>query len=326
MFQDAFINQKNLFADMLALIPAIEHKVLASVVAIIVLWGVRKIVLVLIQRQVGEVRTRYRLRQVLASIIAVVGLLVFWEIWFIGMETVTTFLGLVSAGIAIALKDMLIDMAGWLFITWRQPFKVGDRIQIGGLSGDVIDMRLFQFTLLEIGNWVDADQSTGRVIHVPNGQIFKEPQANYTQGFHYIWNELPVMITFESNWEHAKVLLQDIAMRHTSHLCSEAEQGVKEAGQKYLIFYSKLTPIVYTSIKEYGILLTIRHLTEPRRRRGTSQAIWEDILREFARCSDIRFAYPTQRFYSTALDAPTQPYPVAQHAETSNGIEEYSHI
>ena len=90
---------------------------------------------------------------------------------------------------------------------------------------DVIDQRLFRFTLLEIGNWVEADQSTGRVIHVPNSWVFTEDIANYTAGFSYIWNELPVLVTFESDWRRAKRLLQSIA--DELH-CDESEQAARE--------------------------------------------------------------------------------------------------
>ena len=78
------------------------------------------------------------------------------------------------------------------FIIWRHPFRVGDRIQVGDQAGDVIDLRIFQFSLMEIGNWVAADQSTGRIIHVPNGIVFTHPLANYSLGFDYIWNEIPI--------------------------------------------------------------------------------------------------------------------------------------
>ena len=81
-------------------------------------------------------------------------------------------------------------------------------------AGDVIDIRLFQFSINEIGNWVDADQSTGRIIHIPNGIVFTEPQANYTAGFQYIWNEIPVLVTFESDWKKAKQILTDIVNHH----------------------------------------------------------------------------------------------------------------
>ena len=209
------------------------------------------------------------------------------------------FLGLVSAGVAIALKDPLTNLAGWSFIVWRRPFEVGDRIEIGGHKGDVIDIRLFQFTLNEIGVWVDADQSTGRIIHIPNGKIFTDPVANYDRGFSYIWNEVPVVVTYESNWKRAKEILTAIAFKHAEHLTAQAEQDLLSASRQYLINYTKLTPIVYTSAVDHGIKLSVRYLIEPRRRRGTVNAIWEDILTEFATCPDIDLAYHTVRSFRT---------------------------
>jgi small-conductance mechanosensitive channel len=97
----------------------------------------------------------------------------------------------------------LANLAGWVFIVWRHPFRVGDRVQIGEHAGDVVDLRIFQFSLMEIRNWVEADQSTGKIIHIPNGIIFTSPLANYTHGFNYLWNEIPITITFESDWEKA---------------------------------------------------------------------------------------------------------------------------
>jgi small-conductance mechanosensitive channel len=179
---------------------------------------------------------------------------------------------------------------------------VGDRIQIGSNAGDVIDIRVFQFTLMEIGNWVGADQSTGRIIHVPNGKVFAEPLANYSKGFHYIWNEIAVLITFESDWQKAKEILLGIGSRHAEELSASAEDRVRRAARRFMIFYTKLTPTVYTTVKDSGVLLTIRYLCEPRRRRGSEEAIWEDILTEFAGCADIDFAYPTRRFYDSLLE------------------------
>lgn len=232
------------------------------------------------------------------------------RVWYEGFQSIATFLGLLSAGLAIALKDLLVNLAGWIFIMWRRPFEVGDRIQIGNLVGDVIDLRIFQFTLMEIGGWVDADQSTGRVVHIPNGKVFTEAQANYHKGFQYIWNEIPVLITFESNWKKAKGILQKVGIKHAEHLSASAEQRIKEASRKFMIFYSKLTPTVYTSVKESGVLLTIRYLCEPRRRRDSEEAIWEEILEKFAHCPDIDFAYPTRRFYNNLLErkSGTKPF------------------
>jgi small-conductance mechanosensitive channel len=294
--------------ELVNMIPAIEARLLATVIALFSVWLVRRLVLfVIIYRHLEDLHSRYQVRKTTGYIFALVALLLLVRIWFDGFQSIATLLGLFSAGLVIALRDMMIDMAGWLFIIWRRPFKVGDRVQIGEHAGDVIDIRMFQFTILEIGNWVDADQSTGRVIHIPNGHVFNKSQANYTQGFYYIWDEISVMLTFESNWERAKSILNTIAYRHTEHLSDLARAKLEKAADKYYIFYSKLTPIVYTSVKEYGIVLTIRYLSEPRRRRGNAQSIWEDILREFAACPDIGFAYPTQRFYNQHLEGPVRP-------------------
>jgi len=213
------------------------------------------------------------------------------------VQALATFFGLLSAGLAIALKEPVSNLAGWAFIIWRGPFEVGDRVQIGPHAGDVIDLGVFQFTLNEIGAWVQADQSSGRIIHIPNGKVFTDPIANYNKGFRYIWNEVPVVVTFESDWRKAKQILGKIAVKHAEHLTAQAEQELLAASQQYLINYRKLTPIVYTNVVDFGVQLTIRYLIEPRKRRGTEHAIWEDILTEFAACQDIDLAYHTTRSF-----------------------------
>lgn len=166
------------------------------------------------------------------------------------------------------------------------------------MAGDVIDIRLFQFSLVEIGNWVDADQSTGRILHIPNSKVLREPLANYHQGFKYIWHEIPVLITFESNWKKAKKMLTDIAYEKAEPLSGKIQEQIRGAAQKYLIFYNKLTPIVYTTVKDSGVLLTIRYMVAPRQSRSTEEQIWEAILDLIDANDDINLAYPTTRFYN----------------------------
>ena len=289
-------------ANLIKLNPEVLWKIIASALALFLLWVLRLLGNRIVNKRTDDPRTRYSWRKGIGYTSFIIGLFVLLRIWFAGFGAVTTYLGLVSAGIAIALKDPLANLAGWLFIIWRRPFTVGDRVQLGEYRGDVIDLRAFQFTLMEIGNWVDADQSTGRVIRIPNGKIFTEMMANYSKGFEYIWNEIGVLVTFESNWRKAKEILTKIAHEHAEHLTEEAQRKVRSASQKLMIFYTKLTPTVYTSVKDSGVMLTIRYLTEPRRRRGSSHAIWESILDEFAKCDDIDFAYPTSRYYDNRIE------------------------
>ncbi len=206
-------------------------------------------------------------------------------------------LGLATAGAAFALKDLIADVAGWAFIMWRRPFDVGDRIEIAGFAGDVVDIRIFQFTLLEIGNWVDADQSTGRVVHIPNQKLLSEPIANYTAEFPYVWNEIPVLVTFESDWKKAKAILARVVEEETGELSRRAKDIIPRATRRLLISYRTLSATVYTTVRDSGVLLTV-HLAEPRARRGAEQAIWEGILDAFAEEADIELAYPTRRIYS----------------------------
>ncbi len=291
----------NKIADFFSSIPGFssnfQRNIILSAIIILLIWLVRKMLLRLVMSNTDDIRTRYIWQKTLTYTTFIIGIVIIASIWFEGAHDLTTFLGLLSAGIAIALRDIVTNIAGWIFIVWVRPVGVGDRIQLGKHRGDVVDVNLFHITIMEIGNWVNSDQSTGRIIQIPNGQIFTESLANYSRGFQYIWNEIPVLVTFESDWKKAKNILLEIARERTEKLSEEAERRVIEASKRFLIFYTKLTPTVYTSVEDSGVLLTIRYLCEPRQRRGTQEAVWEDILSAFSECDDIDFAYPTRRYY-----------------------------
>jgi small-conductance mechanosensitive channel len=209
-------------------------------------------------------------------------LLLLVQIGLGGLAGTATFFGLLTAGLAIALRDPIVSLIGWVFILVSRPFAIGDRIQIGTVAGDVVDLRLFQFTLLEIGNWVAADQSTGRVLHLPNSRVFSETIANYTAGYRYIWNELPLILTVDSDWRRALTLLQTIAERHALEASAAAEEEVRAATRKFMIQYNRLTPTVYLDLDPLGVRLTVRYLCEPRQRRTSADALWRDILTTLA--------------------------------------------
>ncbi len=274
------------------------EKALYTMCILLLFVLLRTITAMIIRRNVKNDRRKYNLRKTFTYAYTALFLFSLGAIWLKGMQSLGTFLGLASAGLAIALHDTISNLAGFFFIGARKPFRVGDRIELGETQGDVIDIRLFQFSLVEVGNWVDADQSTGRIIHVPNSLIFKHPLANSHVGFEYIWNEIPVLITFESDWKKAKELMLAIAHEHTVSLSVDAQSQIRRAARKYLIVAGKLTPIIYTTVKDSGVLLTIRYLVNPRMRRGTEQKIWEEILTTFGQEPQIDLAYPTVRYYT----------------------------
>ena len=271
--------------------PSFQLKLIYSAGVLVGLTLIRLLLLKLIESKVENARRRYVLKKIASYTISVAGMLALLRIWLKSFGQLGTFLGLLSAGIAIALKDPLANIAGWLFILIRQPFSIGDRIEIGNNRGDVIDIRLFQFSLMEVGNWVEGDQPTGRIIHIPNGKIFTEPLANYTQEFEYIWDEIPVLITFESDWKKAK----EILLKAAESILPAELPGSEPVSSKFMMKSLSFRPQIYTSIRESGILLTLRYPCHPDRRRELRHRIWEFILEAFEREVSVNFAYPTSR-------------------------------
>lgn len=166
--------------------PATLTRLLLTVAAVVVLLLLRTAVRVLIRRRSPDTAAEFHGRRLSDYAFAVLVLLTLLRIWVRDFGSFGTFLGLLSAGLAVALGDILRDIAGWMFIVVRRPYQIGDRIEISGFMGDVVDIRLFATFLLECGNWVEADQSTGRIVMIPNAKVFSSGVANATKDFDFI--------------------------------------------------------------------------------------------------------------------------------------------
>jgi small-conductance mechanosensitive channel len=239
---------------------------------------------------------QFRTKKWVGYVVTLIGVLGLARIWFGGTGGLGTYLGILSAGIAIALASVLENLAGWVFLVSRRPFRVGDRIEIEGMAGDVVDIRAFRFSMLEIRNWVDADQSTGRLVHVPNGRVFTKALANFTEGFPYIWDEIAVMVTFESDWHRAERIVTEALGAHAPDTNDPAiVNAIRDAGHQYLIRYRHLTPTTYVKAAASGVTIAGRYLVGVRSRRSVSDAMWRTILDAFAAEPTVDLAYPTTR-------------------------------
>jgi len=270
-------------------------KIAQSIFSIFVVYFLILQAIKIVNRSSLDLRTKHKIRKLILYISTAVNLVILSLIWVKNIRTFSILLSVVGAGLVIALQDAIMCMAGWFIILIRKPYDVGDRVEISGIKGDVIDIRLFQTTLLEIGNWVKDEQSTGRIVHVPNKNIFISPVFNYTREFEYIWNELKVVVTFESDWKKAKDIMLSFASEKAEVIRENVRRKIKKMAEKYLIFYEKLTPIVYVKIVDYGIELSLRYLTIAKNRRSSESELAESILDSFQMESDINFAYPTYR-------------------------------
>ncbi|MFW6024823.1 MAG: mechanosensitive ion channel family protein [Candidatus Woesearchaeota archaeon] len=277
-----------------AFIVNLESNIFSFILVVMILVSLRWLILRAINKRIAKVSSVYKWRKTLNYLFFFLTFILILSIWVEDTETLFAYMGLFSAGLAIAFKDLLINLLGWFFILWKRPLKIGDRIEVDGVAGDVVDIRAFQFSMIEIGNWVKADQSTGRLVHIPNGKVLSSEVFNYSSEFNLIWDEVSVLITFESDWKKTKELLLKIAKKYSVPI-GEAERKIKHASRKFMIYYKNLTPIVYLSVEASGISLTMRYLSKVQERRGVKGQIWEEILDIFEGNDDMELAYPTQR-------------------------------
>lgn len=285
------------FADAVGIDADVLRKTISSLAVVAGVFFLRWVVLRWVKAQAEDGEAQYRARKIIAYIATIILIVTLAFIWVDAFDALPTYLGLVSAGIAIALADLLKNMAGWAYLLVRRPFRVGDRIELQDVRGDVVDIRLFRFSIMEVGNWVDADQSTGRLVHVPNGLLFTDKVANYTEGFSHIWDEIPILITFESDWHEAEKLVRTVLTNEAPDLEQTAGARIRATARTYHIKVGALTPIVYLSVRDSGVLLTARYLVDSRQRRGTQDRIWRGVLEAFGETDNVHLAYPTIRTY-----------------------------
>ncbi len=209
--------------------------------------------------------------------------------------SLTAVLGLAGAGLAIALQDPIVSLVGWFLIVGRFGISVGDRVEINQVKGDVIDIGLLRIAVLEVGNWVGAEQSTGRVVFFPNSFIFKSHYFNYSTGNSFIWDEIRFTVTYESDWKRAREILEEVATRASQAFVDAAKTSQSQLERQYHINLGTLTPYVYVSIASNGVDLVLRYLTGIRKRRSTQDQICQEILQAFGNEPGIELSAPARR-------------------------------
>jgi len=229
---------------------------------------------------------------------------------FVGdFGSVSSVVGLAGAGLAIALQDPIVSLVGWFLVIGKFGISVGDRIEINNVKGDVIDIGLLRIAVLEVGNWVSAEQSTGRMVFFPNSFVFKGHFFNYSTGNSFIWDEIHITVTYESDWKRAREIIENVARRVSEAFVEAARLSQEKVSRRFHINLGTLTPYVYVSIAESGVDLILRYLTEVRRRRTCHDQICREVLEALGNEPGIDLAYPTRRSVTETRVLPAQPEP-----------------
>lgn len=217
---------------------------------------------------------------------ALVFVMIALPLWLPSLQGIAAIIGIFGAGILIVNKEILMNISGWFYVVVRKPFEVGNRIGIMDLYGDVIDIRLMDFTIIETAHPKLGGQSTGRVVHIPNSALLTQPLSNASKEFAFNWNEIRVPVTLKSDWQKALAIIESIAAEKLERISVDDER-LKRSEDLYLIKFNRVRPIVYVEYRGGAVLLTIRHLCEPKNRRILTDQIWREILLRFAIENDI---------------------------------------
>lgn len=206
-----------------------------------------------------------------------------------------TVVAVLLAGIAVALQDVVKSFVGWLFISGRSGIDIGSRVEVDGVLGDVVDIGVLKTTLLEVGNLVYGRQSTGRLVSIPNHKVLSEPVLISAAVNPFVWQEVRITVTYESDWERAEAILREVGEEIYREVEPELARGFREMERRYAFRYGKRTPIVYVSLAPSGVDLTLRYLIHDRRRRGSIDRVSRRVLQTVAAEPRVNLAYPTQR-------------------------------
>jgi small-conductance mechanosensitive channel len=232
-------------------------------------------------RFVKDSQARYRIRKV-SAIVSYLAIILFLAVVFrerLGGLAIA--LGVVGIGIAFALQEVVTSIAGWAAINFAGFYKTGDRIQLGGIKGDVIDIGILRTTLMELGEWVKSDLYTGRIVRIANSFVFKEPVFNYSGDFPFLWDEITVPVTYASDHRLAREILEKIIHTVIEEYSAYAKRAWKDIVKKYLVEETMIDPVVTLVCTDNWIEFTVRYITDFKLRRSTKNRIFSLILDEF---------------------------------------------
>lgn len=250
---------------------------IAAIIAVFVVRTLQGVA----SRSIRDSSTRYQVRKFIGFFGYLVVVLLLVAGFSDRLGQVGVIFGVAGAGIAFALQEVIASIAGWIAISFGGFYRPGDRVQVGGIKGDVIDVGMLRTTLMEIGDWIAGDNYNGRIVRVANSFIFKEPVFNYSGEFSFLWDEFKLPVRFGSDWKLAQELIETAVAKNVSEFEADASQNWTRLVAKFRIEEARITPAVTVMITDNWLEFTARYVVDHRRRRATKDKIMRDILIAF---------------------------------------------
>jgi small-conductance mechanosensitive channel len=230
---------------------------------------------------------KYKARKAvsLISYIFMVALILF--VYSDKLGNVGVALGVAGAGIAFALQELIITLAGWLNIVMSGTVSIGQRVKIGDIKGDIIDIGVMRTTIMEVGEWIDGDLYNGCIVSVANSFVFKENVHNYSAEYPFLWDELTIPIRTESDYKKAKEVFTNVLNSICGDYATKSQSQWKELSNKYKVEDAQVQPMVTLKFDQSWITFTLRYIVDYKKRRGTKDLIFTTVLDEIAKYDDI---------------------------------------
>lgn len=238
-------------------------------------------------------KTRYSFKKALSAIYIVIIIFILIAIWIEDYRSFAIASGIIAAGIAFALQDLFKNFVGGIIIILGGIYRVGDRIEINSKHGDVIDIDILYTTLMELGEWMSGDQATGRLTIIPNGYILSGHIDNYTKDHNFIWDDIELPITYDSDWVGAISKILTIVKGETDKVATQAELELSKLEEKYYLPRKAIDPAIFVTMTDNWIELNIRYVTIVRDRRLLRDRLNKLILEEIERSGNIKIASET---------------------------------
>ncbi|MCG7841455.1 MAG: mechanosensitive ion channel family protein [Methanomassiliicoccales archaeon] len=234
-----------------------------------------------VSSRLSDKKTQYSVRKIFSilSLIFSIGAII--TVWVTDPQTLVVSYGLFAAGLAIALQDVFKNLAGGFIIFIESPYRVGDRVMMKDVVGDVIDIGIMYTTLLELREWVDGDQATGRLVILPNGHLLSGSIYNYTKDNNFLWDELVIPISYDNDWKAASKLTVEIVKRETAAVTAKAEAEIAIMMGKYYLTKREVESKVNIVLTSNYIEFHVRYICETRGRRGTRNTLSRILLEEY---------------------------------------------
>ena len=294
-------------------------KCVAALVGILIIHVGFRLLEQTVPRHFGRANSRYRVRKFVVfsgylTILLFLALLFEDRLGRLGFAV-----GLIGAGVAVALQDVLASIAGAFSIGFSKLYAVGDRVQIGDTRGDVIDIGLLRTTLLETGNWVSKDSYNGRIVRVPNSAVLKGSVFNYSQGFQFVWDEIKVVFTASSDFQFAKDMLSRVAREAIGDYLLEAQASWKVVSDYYETVSPPLEPTVTLVVNAGNLEFGVSYVAHYTKRTAMQDQLFSRIVQEVAK-SNGRLQWsstPTP----VIIQPPTPSATTAQQPTPAQGIK-----